>query len=99
MTAIQFLDLLRRSQLLDEQEVRKFVNSPGDGEELAATMVKAGLLTEWQAEKLLAGKFKGFMLGNYTLLSYRGKNGMSQDYVALHRLMKRKVILEILPIN
>jgi eukaryotic-like serine/threonine-protein kinase len=99
MTAAHFLDLLRRSQLLDDEKLAEFLNFTGDGEQLAAAMVKAELLTEWQAEKLLAGKFKGFVLGDYTILSYLRRSGMSQDYVARHNRTKRKVALSVLPVS
>ncbi|MAT68994.1 MAG: serine/threonine protein kinase [Planctomycetaceae bacterium] len=62
-------------------------------------MVEAELLTEWQSEKLLAGKHKGFILGKYKLLRHLGKGGMSQVYLAEHMLMKRKVAIKVLPQN
>jgi serine/threonine protein kinase len=108
MTANDFLDLLRRSQLIEEDQLTKFLGSlaasngnrlPDDAERLSKFMIDAGLLTEWQAEKLLAGKHKGFMLGKYKLLSHLGKGGMSQVYLAEHVLMKRKVAIKVLPQN
>jgi serine/threonine protein kinase len=108
MTANDFLDLLRRSQLVEEDQLTKFLgplaakNSqrlPDDAEKISAAMIEAGMLTEWQAEKLLAGKHKGFMLGKYKLLRHIGKGGMSQVYLAEHTLMKRKVAIKVLPAN
>ncbi len=108
MTANDFLDLLRRSQLVEEDQLTKFLGAlaarnghrlPEDGERLAGFMVEAGMLTEWQSEKLLAGKHKGFMLGKYKLLRHIGKGGMSQVYLAEHTLMKRKVAIKVLPAN
>jgi hypothetical protein len=97
MTATQFLDLLRRSQLIDDDGLRECLSLPGDAEQIAAAMVEAGLLTKWQAEKLLAGKFKGFRLGDYVLLRHLRKTEVGQDYVAEHRLMRRKVVLAVAP--
>jgi serine/threonine protein kinase len=108
MTANDFLDLLRRSQLIEEDQLPKFLGAlaasngqrlPDDADRLSRFMIDAGLLTEWQAEKLLAGKHKGFMLGKYKLLSHLGKGGMSQVYLAEHTLMKRKVAIKVLPQN
>jgi serine/threonine protein kinase len=108
MTANEFLDLLRRSQLVEEDQLTKFLGAvaaknkhrlPEDAEPIAAAMVEAGVLTEWQSEKLLAGKHKGFMLGKYKLLRHLGKGGMSQVYLAEHMLMKRKVAIKVLPSN
>ncbi|HMO87405.1 MAG TPA: serine/threonine protein kinase, partial [Lacipirellulaceae bacterium] len=100
MTANDFLDLLRRSSLVEEDQLAKFLAAlasrngrkpPESAEKLSAEMVAGNLITEWQAEKLLAGKHKGFMLGKYKLLRHLGKGGMSQVYLAEHTLMKRKV--------
>ncbi len=108
MTANDFLDLLRRSQLVEEDQLTKFLGAfsarnghkpPESAEQLSAEMIAAGMLTEWQAEKLLAGKHKGFMLGKYKLLRHIGKGGMSQVYLAEHTLMKRKVAIKVLPAN
>ena len=108
MTANEFLDLLRRSQLVEEDQLTKFLGSlaasngqrlPEDADRLSRFMIEGGMLTEWQAEKLLAGKHKGFMLGKYKLLRHIGKGGMSQVYLAEHTLMKRKVAIKVLPAN
>jgi serine/threonine protein kinase len=108
MTANDFLDLVRRSQLVEEDQLTKFLGAlaarngrklPEAPDKLAAEMVAANLLTEWQSEKLLAGKHKGFMLGKYKLLRHLGKGGMSQVYLAEHMLMKRKVAIKVLPSN
>jgi serine/threonine protein kinase len=108
MTANDFLDLLRRSQLVEEDQLTKFLGAlaaknghrlPDEADKIASAMVEAGMLTEWQSEKLLAGKHKGFMLGKYKLLRHIGKGGMSQVYLAEHTLMKRKVAIKVLPQN
>ncbi len=108
MTANEFLDLVRRSQLVEEDQLTKFLGGltaknglklPDAPDKLAAAMIAANLITEWQAEKLLAGKHKGFMLGKYKLLRHLGKGGMSQVYLAEHTLMKRKVAIKVLPQN
>jgi serine/threonine protein kinase len=105
--ASDFLDLVRRSQLVEDDQLTRFLGTltgpggqlPEENEQLAAAMVSAGLLTDWQADKLLAGKHKGFMLGKYKLLRHLGKGGMSQVYLAEHVLMRRKVAIKVLPSN
>ncbi len=108
LTPNEFLDLVRRSSLVEEDQLTKFLGGlsarngqqlPDTAEGLSAAMIAANLLTEWQAEKLLAGKHKGFMLGKYKLLRHLGKGGMSQVYLAEHVLMKRKVAIKVLPQN
>lgn len=64
---------------------------------LAEGLVGAGILTQWQATKLLAGKGKGFYLGSYRLLRPLGKGGMGVVYLGEHHVMKRLMALKILP--
>lgn len=108
MTVSEFLDLVRRSSLVEEDQLTKFLGGlaarngrkpPESAEKLSAELIAGNVLTEWQAEKLLAGKHKGFMLGKYKLLRHLGKGGMSQVYLAEHTLMKRKVAIKVLPPN
>ncbi|RIK74892.1 MAG: serine/threonine protein kinase [Planctomycetota bacterium] len=99
---------MRRSQLVEDDQLARFLGTlaaanghrlPEDPERIAAAAVEVGLLTDWQCEKLLAGKHKGFILGKYKLLRHLGKGGMSQVYLAEHMLMKRKVAIKVLPAN
>ncbi|MGB9689205.1 hypothetical protein [Thermogutta sp.] len=72
MTVEQFLDLVKRSQLVEADQLQKVVKQwlPPEGsssltaEELADKLVEAGLLTRWQAGKLLEGRYKGFFWAN-----------------------------------
>lgn len=106
--ADSFLDLVRRSQLVEKDRLKKFLtefqNQHGEGlperpEAISEALVEAELITEWQAEKLLAGKHRGFILGKYKFLRQLGKGGMSTVYLAEHMLMNRKVAIKVLPPN
>lgn len=66
-------------------------------ERLAEGLIHAGVLTKWQASKLLAGRSKGFYLGSYRLLRPLGKGGMGVVYLGEHHVMKRMMALKILP--
>ncbi|TWU57291.1 serine/threonine-protein kinase [Rubripirellula reticaptiva] len=66
-------------------------------ERLAGGLVGAGILTQWQATKLLSGKSKGFYLGSYRLLRPLGRGGMGVVYLGEHHVMKRLMALKILP--
>ena len=104
--AHSFLDLVKRSQLVEEDQLQEFLSEyhkqhgeklPERQEALAEAMVEAELITEWQAEKLLAGKHRGFLLGKYKLLGQLGKGGMSTVYLAEHILMRARRAIKVLP--
>ena len=64
---------------------------------VADRLVEAGLLSRWQADKILDGRHKGFFLGKYKLLGHLGTGGMSSVYLAEHVLMARRVAIKVLP--
>ncbi len=99
----EFLNRLRRSGLLDEKQVAAVVDGlakagaeMGDPKKVAAALVQNETLTKWQAENLLRGKRRGFVLGKYRLLGLLGR-GNSSVYEAEHSLMRRRCAIKILP--
>src|SRR5437870_5130040 len=99
-----FLELLRKSGVADEGRVAGYVAKlsaagtlPADPGRLAGLMVRDGFLTQFQAEQLLAGKWRGFHIGNYKVLERLGSGGMGTVYLAEHRHMRRRVALKVLP--
>ena len=102
-----FIDLVRRSGLVEEDQFTgrsagsdAFVRGRvPDVDLLANRVVESGLITRWQADKLLEGRHKGFFLGKYKLLDLLGSGGMSHVYLAEHVLMQRRVAIKVLPKN
>src|SRR5262249_34012592 len=70
---------------------------PDDPQACAAALVRANLLTQFQAKHLLRGRFRGLVLGPYRVLRPLGEGGMGVVYLSEHALMKRKVALKVLP--
>jgi serine/threonine protein kinase len=64
---------------------------------IAAELVDAGLITRWQADKLLEGRHKGFFLGKYKLLGHIGTGGMSSVYLAENTKLHRQCAVKVLP--
>ncbi len=108
VTYDSFLDLVRRSGLIEHERLNALIaelQQAGDNlsltepEALSKKLIDAGLITRWQSEQLLEGRYKGFFLGKYKLLDHLGTGGMSNVYLAEHVLMQRRVAIKVLPKN
>ncbi|HVX13277.1 MAG TPA: serine/threonine-protein kinase [Pirellulales bacterium] len=106
LKADTFVDFVRRSDLVDKDQLAKALaviesrSGKGSLEEpkaVARQLRDAGLLTQWQCDKLLEGRHKGFFLGKYKLLDHLGTGGMSAVYLAEHINMQRRVAIKVLP--
>ena len=103
----KLLDLLKRSGLVENtDQITKALGAlknesgglvPGDPKTVTNFLIEKKLITEWQSEKLLEGRYKGFFLGKYKLLGHLGTGGMSSVYLADHVLMQRRVAIKVLP--
>jgi serine/threonine protein kinase len=101
-----FLELGLQSGLLEQKVVETFrQQSPETGaapetpKQLAEAMVRDGLLTTYQAENLLAGRWRGFLINHkYRLLHKVGSGGMGSVYLCEHIHMRRRVALKVLPL-
>jgi serine/threonine-protein kinase len=63
---------------------------------VARALVERGLLTRFQAERILVGRTAGFQLGQYRILDQLGRGGMGRVFKAEHRTMGRIVALKVL---
>lgn len=106
MSSVDFdklVDLLERSQLVEPAKLKRILSEHfllperRTAPEMARVLVERQVLTQWQADNLLKGKHKGFLLGRYRLLDQLGRGGMSTVYLAEHQLMKRRAAIKVLP--
>jgi serine/threonine protein kinase len=94
-----FLQRLRRSQLLSAEEIGRLLPRLPEtacGKGVARALVERGELTRFQAERLLAGRTAGFVLGQYRILDMIGRGGTGRVYKAEHRALKRLVAIKVL---
>lgn len=93
-----FIDGLRRSGLMDEKELHRHVvtSDAEDADSFARELIQRDALTAYQARALSRGRWKGLVLGNYTIVEKLGKGGMGQVYKARHDRMGRTVCLKVL---
>jgi serine/threonine protein kinase len=102
-----FLAVVHRSGLVDEEQLRAYLHARQAGPGLAASprhlardLVRAGLLTYFQAGQLLAGKSRGFVIsGKYKVLELLGTGGMGTVYLCLHISLRRPVAIKLLPVD
>src|SRR5258708_7843869 len=104
VTIDDFLDVVRKSNQIDNDRLTAYLEVhrqhgtlPPDPRKLAALLIREGLLTTFQAEQFLLGKYKGFQLGGYRLIERIGSGGTGTVYLAEHEVMRRRVALKILP--
>ncbi len=102
----KFLELVQRSNLVTDDELVKALatikqdaapDQMASSDFFAEKLVSSGLITRWQADKLLDGKHRGFFLGKHKLLGHLGTGGMSSVYLAEHVKMHRRVAIKVLP--
>ncbi|MGL5096959.1 MAG: hypothetical protein ACRDD1_15310, partial [Planctomycetia bacterium] len=86
-----FLSLVEKSGLLSPAQLGKIAErvaahsgQPLDPRAVAAGMLKAALLTPYQARQLLSGKTGGFFYGKYKVLDMLGEGGMAKVYLSEH---------------
>jgi tRNA A-37 threonylcarbamoyl transferase component Bud32/outer membrane protein assembly factor BamB len=99
-TTTELLVLLRKSGLVDEATFAEMFpdesDLPDDPRTCAAGLVARGLLTRYQAKMLIAGKSRGFLVGQYVIQSPIGQGGMGIVYLARHVSLDRQVALKVL---
>src|SRR5262249_40063926 len=94
---------LRRSNLIDrgqlDQVIGEFLTrNPGaEPPALAEYLVAQGILTDFQAERLLQGKTQGFVLGPFTLMDALGTGSMGTVYKAQSKNDNGWYAVKVLP--
>jgi serine/threonine protein kinase len=103
-TTDELLDLMRRSGVIEEKRISTYLSKrqgegslPDDPRQVANLMVRDGILTHFQADQFLQGRWRRFSLGKYKVLERIGIGGMGSVYLCEHMLMKRRAAVKVLP--
>jgi response regulator RpfG family c-di-GMP phosphodiesterase/tRNA A-37 threonylcarbamoyl transferase component Bud32 len=101
-----FLEQLLEIQLLSPSLAEGFLEQTGErlaeftsAESLGHALVRAGLLTTYQLDRMLAGTTHGLVLGNHRVLERLGTGAMAVVFLAEHALLKRRVALKVMPVD
>lgn len=101
-TVDDFLRTILKSGLLEREQLGQALRAVAadrrsDPVAVAEHLVHAGLLTRFQARKLLQGAHGGLKLGPYRLLTPIGKGGMGTVFLARDTRNNQILALKILP--
>jgi len=94
---------LRRSNLIDrgqlDQVVGEFLQTHPRAEPpaLAEFLIARGILSQFQADRLLQGKTQGFVLGPFTLIDALGSGSMGTVYKAQSKTDNQWYAVKVLP--
>ncbi|MBT3891372.1 MAG: serine/threonine protein kinase [Planctomycetaceae bacterium] len=98
----QFIRYLDEAEIMTAEAVREWIADqpiearPIDGDALAKTLQKEGILSKFQAQRLCQGKVRSLLLDNYRLIKIIGRGGMGIVYEAEHRTMKHRVAVKVI---
>ncbi len=101
-TNTEFLELVRKSTVVDEKRLDAYLERqqgslPAEVGKFAGVLVRDGVLTQFQAEQFLLGKWRRFSIGKYKVLERIGSGGMGSVFLCEHKLMRRRVAIKVLP--
>src|SRR5438094_7209994 len=103
-TATELVELIQKSGVVDAPRLTTYLQSLADRatafsepKPFATQLVHDGILTYFQAEQFLLGKWKRFTIGKYKVLERLGIGGMGQVFLCEHKHMRRRVAVKVLP--
>lgn len=99
----ELLDLIRKSNIVDIKRLDTAVDQarasgamPTEPAAMGNLLVSKAVLTKFQSEQFLQGKWKRFTIGNYKVLERIGSGGMGNVFLCEHKVMRRRVAIKVL---
>jgi serine/threonine protein kinase len=103
-TADELIDLAKKSGVVEEKrldaalaKLRAAGTMPVEPGKLAGILVRDGILTHFQAEQFLQGRWRRFTIGKYKVMEKLGSGGMGNVYLCEHKFMRRRAAVKVLP--
>lgn len=103
-TVNELLQLIRQSGVLDDNVLTNYLHQRSQSrpiadnpQRLAEELIADGLLTHFQVEQYLLGKYRGFTIGKYRLLERIGVGGMGQVFLCEHIHLRTRMAIKVLP--
>src|SRR5207237_296232 len=95
--------LIRKSDVVDTKRLNAALEqtrvdsaAPVDPADVTAQLVKKGVLTRFQAEQFMQGKWKRFKIGNFKVLERLGSGGMGNVFLCEHKVTRHRVAIKVL---
>ena len=99
-SAEQLIHELTEAGILSSDEVTSYDREIAVGvEAFLERLVEDGRITQYQADKFLAGQASDIYFGDYLVMEEIGRGGMGTVLLARHRRMDREVAIKILPVT
>ena len=101
VAAQNFLELLEKSELLTGSQIKKVrdrlrIPDTATARETAKLLVRGRVLTPFQAERLLEGRYRGLVIDGYRIREVLGFGGMGCVFIAEDPNEDRKVAIKVL---
>lgn len=101
VAAQNFLELLEKSGLLTGSQIKKVrdkltIPDTATARETAKLLVRGRILTPFQAERLLEGRYRGLVIDGYRIREVLGFGGMGCVFIAEDPNEDRKVAIKVL---
>ncbi|MEZ6043378.1 MAG: FHA domain-containing serine/threonine-protein kinase [Planctomycetaceae bacterium] len=97
----EFLELLEKSGLYTAAQVVRIgekldVDATAPARDMARRLVKERVLTPFQAERILEGRYRGLVIDRYRIREMLGFGGMGCVFIAEDPQEKRKVAIKVM---
>src|SRR5262245_48883478 len=97
-TTHDFLDVCRKSGVVEETSLSEISGHTASSPMAAAkALIRAGVITKFQASQLLAGKYKGLRFDRLKILDRIGSGGMGTVFLCQHLGLRKQVAVKVLP--